>query len=123
MPVLESILVSELDQIHEAGLIDEFLSDTNYDSVFSTTTPTLSVPWSGETAALHHWAALESKIADIESLSVDDALSTISDWLDTADALRSEAEGRGVQFEPPSGDHLDMWRRGIEQFRDMAELS
>lgn len=121
-PVLESILVSELDQIYEVDVINQFLSSTHYDSDFMSRPP-FSVPWSKETAALHHWAALAAKIAVIEPLSVDDALSTISDWLDTADALRSEAESLGVEFEPPSGDHLDMWRRAIEQFRDMAELS
>lgn len=121
-PVLESILISELDQLYEADIIDQFLSGTNYDSDF-TSKPPFSVPWSAETAALHHWAALAARIAKLEPLSVDEALSTISDWLDTADALRSEAEGLGVEFEPPSGDHLDMWRRAIEQFRVMAELT
>jgi hypothetical protein len=121
-PILESILVSELDQLYEVGIVDQFLSGTDYDEVFATTPPQ-RVTWSRETPVLHHWAALASKIDDIESLSVEDALATIDDWVDTADALRSEAEGRlGVQFEPPSGRHLGMWRRAIEQFRDMAEL-
>jgi len=121
-PLLESILISELDQLYEAEIIDQFLSGTDYDADFATKSP-YSVPWSGETPALHHWAALANKIDEIESLSVEEALATIDDWLDTADALRSEAEGLGVSFEPPSGDHLDMWRRAIEQFREMAELA
>jgi len=121
-PILESILISELDQLYEAGIVDQFLSRTDYDADFSSKPPYL-VPWSKETAALQHWAALAHKINEIESLPVENALATIDDWLDTADALRSEAEGLGVLFEPPSGDHLDMWRRAIEQFRGMAELS
>lgn len=120
-PALESILISELDQISEAGLIDEFLSGTKYDTEFGKK-PTYSVPWSNETAALHHWAALASKISEIEPMAVEDALATISDWIETAETIRSEAELLGVEFEPPSGDHLDMWRRAISQFRDMAEL-
>ncbi len=121
-PALESILISELDQISEAGLIDEFLSGTKYDTEFGKK-PTYSVPWSNETAALHHWAALASKISKIEPMAVEDALATVSDWIETAETVRSEADLHGVEFEPPSGDHLDMWRRAISQFRDMTELT
>lgn len=121
-PALESILISELDSVFEAGLIDQFLSGTDYDTEFQTKAP-LSVAWSDETAALHHWAALVSKINEIESLTVTDALTTLSDWIETAETIRSEAVSLGVQFEPPSGDHLDMWRRAISQFRDLTELS
>jgi hypothetical protein len=121
-PALESILISELDQIFEAGLIDEFLSGTAYDTDFRTNSP-YSVAWPDETAALHHWEALAARISELEPLAVDDALVRLVDWIDTAEAARSEAEIAGVQFEPPSGDHLDMWRRAIHQFREMAELA
>jgi hypothetical protein len=82
-----------------------------------------SVAWPDENAALHHWEALAGKISELESLSVDEALIRLVDWIDTAEAIRSEAEIGGVQFEPPSGVHLDMWRRAIRQFREMAELT
>lgn len=121
-PALESILITELDSVFEAGLINQFLSGTDYDTEFQTKAP-LSVTWSAETAALHHWAALAAKISEIESLAVDEALTNVSDWIDTAETIRSEAEMLGVQFEPPSGTHLDMWRRAINLFRDMAEIT
>lgn len=120
-PVLESMLISELDQVFEAGLIDQFISGTDYDTDFRTEPP-YSVPWAGREAALHHWAALTSKINEIESMAVEDALRTVSDWINTAETIRSDAEMLGVQFEPPSGDHLGMWQRAIDQFRQMAEL-
>ncbi|MEQ9617084.1 MAG: hypothetical protein RLN60_03520 [Phycisphaerales bacterium] len=121
-PALESILISELDQIFEAGLIDEFISGTAYDGDFRTGSP-YSVTWPDERAALHHWEALAARIIELESLTVDDALIRLVDWIDTAEAIRSEAEIAGVQFEPPSGVHLDMWRRAIRRFREMAELT
>ncbi|QKK09393.1 MAG: hypothetical protein HND58_15325 [Planctomycetota bacterium] len=121
-PVLESILISEMDQISQAGLIDEFISGTSYDNDFRTKLP-FTVAWPDEDAALHHWEALAAKVNEIESLTVDDALKKLVDWIDTAEAIRSEAEIGGVQFEPPSGDHLDMWRLAIQQFREMAELT
>lgn len=121
-PVLESILISELDQVFQAGIIDQFLSGTPYDNDFQTKSP-YSVAWSNETAALHHWAALANRITKIESMVVDDALATVSDWIDTGETIRRDAELLGVQFESPSGDHLDMWRRAISQFRQMTELT
>ncbi len=121
-PVLESVLISELDQIYEAGIIEQFISGTDYDTEFRTKPP-YSVPWADRDAALHHWAALATRINEIEAMTVEDALATLSDWIDTAEAIRGDAERLGVQFEPPSGDHLDMWRRAIEQFRDMTELT
>ncbi|MCZ6652292.1 MAG: hypothetical protein O7D91_04615 [Planctomycetota bacterium] len=121
-PLLESVLISELDQLSERGIIEGVLSNTNYDANFGTTNPH-GVPWSGSIPALHHWAALADRIRAIESMSVEDAVTTLSDWIDTAETIRSNAEMLGVQFEPPSGDHLEMWRRAIEQFRDMVELT
>lgn len=123
-PILEAVLVSELDQIYEADLIEEFLSSTAYDTIFRTSAPLNVVRmWSAETSALHHWAALADRIDNIESMSVEDALATMSDWIDTAEIIRSNAAMRGVQFEAPSGDHLDLWRRAIGQFRNMIGLS
>ena len=121
-PVLESILISELDRISEVGVIDLFVSGTNYDTAFRTRPPN-TVPWADREAALHHWTALTSRINDIESMSVSGALATVSGWIDTAETIRSDAGMLGVEFESPSGDHLDMWRRAIDQFRQMAELT
>lgn len=122
MPVLESILISELDQVYESDLVDEFRSDTDYDGDFSTIPP-YSVSWPPREAALHHWQALSARIAAIESLTVDAATSKLFDWIDSAETLRIEAERRGVEFEPPSGRHLEQWRLGINQFREMVEIA
>ncbi len=121
-PVLESVLISELDQISQRGVIEQFISGTAYDEAFRTMPP-YTVPWADREAALHHWAALENRTTEIASMSVADALATVSDWIDTAETIRSEAGMLGVEFEPPSGDHLAMWKRAIQQFRDMTELS
>ena len=121
-PVIESILISELAEVADRGLIEQFVSGTDHDTEFLAKPP-YSVPWSNESAALHHWAALAHRISAIEPMAVDDAVTTVSDWIDTAETIRSDAERLGVEFEPPSGDHLDMWRRAIRQFRDMAELA
>ena len=121
-PVLETVLISELDQIFEAGIIDQFVSGTTYDSAFIRQ-PSYTVPWADREAALHHWAALAGRINEIEPMAVADALEKVSDWIDTAETIRNDAASRGVQFEPPSGDHLDMWRQAIDQFRNMTELT
>ena len=122
-PALESILISELDQISDEGIIDLFISGTSYDTGFRIKSPPNSVPWASREAALHHWAALADRINEIESMTVNDALTALSDWIDTAATIRKEAEILGVQFEPRSGAHLDMWRRAIDQFRGMTELT
>ena len=121
-PALESILISELDQIYEMGIIDLFISGTDYDPGFRAS-QTYSVPWGAREAALHHWAALTSRINAIEPMTVEDALAALTDWINTSATIRKEAEVLGVQFEPRSGAHLDMWRRAIDQFRDMIELT
>ena len=121
-PVLEPVLISELDQLFEADIIGQFLSRTRYDTAFITRPP-YAVHWGDREAALHHWEALGSRINEIEPMTVVDALSEVSDWIDTAETIRNEAALLGVQFEPPTGDHLDMWRRAIDRFRDMTELT
>ena len=121
-PVLESVLISELDQIFEMASIREFVSGTTYDRAFRTSHP-YAVPWADREAALHHWEALASRINAIEPMAVVDALAEVLDWIDTAETVRNDAALLGVQFEPPAGDHLDMWRRAIGQFRNMIELT
>ena len=121
-PALESVLISELDQIFELGIIGQFVSGTNYDTAFRTRLP-YTVPWADREAALHHWQALASRINAIEPMAVVDALAEVSDWIQTAGAIRNDAALLGVQFEPPSGNHLDMWRRAIDQFRNMTDLT
>ena len=122
-PALESILISDLDNISEAGIIDLFISDTSYDGGFRMKSPPNSVPWASREAALHHWEALASRINEIESMTVVDALAVLLGWIDTAATIRKEAEILGVQFEPQSGVHLNMWRRAIGQFLDMTEFT
>ena len=55
LPLLNTIFINpELDNIERAGLLEEVLTDTQYDRDLNHRPPS-AVPWPNDVSALHHW--------------------------------------------------------------------
>lgn len=127
LPLLNSILVSELDSIAKIipaynGNLEDYLSQTPYEHrILSGSSP--SDGWSRAISHLQHWAALKQGINNIKDLDISDRLEKIIKQINQAKALYSILESMGVQFDPSSSSHhLDNWDAALKQFRDMHNL-
>lgn len=120
-PLLDSILISDLDKVFERRVVEKVLSGTSQDLVFRTTSP-LQVPWSQETDALHHWASMTNLLGAIPQGSTDERLAFMAKRIDRAEGLFLETRQLGVEYEAPAGNHLPQWSEAIEIFRRRAEI-
>lgn len=118
LPLLNSILIDDLDNIHYIGRLPVVLSGTPYDGVFSGTTSPSSVPWPPDTSALHHWAVLESSAARVQRGTVTHRLNLCTQMLGQAEATYNSLGQSGVTFDVSSGNrHLRQWREALANFR------
>lgn len=118
LPLLNSILIDELDNIHYIGQLPVALSGSPYDNVFSSTTPPSSAPWPPDTSALHHWAVLQSTVAGLQGATVPQRLNLCMQMLGQAEATYNSLGQNGVTFDVTSDNrHLRQWREALANFR------
>lgn len=117
MPLLNSILIiPELDSIYRAGLINEVLSGTSYDSIIRVDPANAS--WTKDISCLHHWEALHRIIISMTAGAVSQRLSSISSLIGRAKAIYARLIQNGIIFEQHSDpNHLDQWQRSIQNFK------
>ena len=122
LPLLNSIYVTDLDGIYNAGRVTDVLSGTPFDARFNGPTNPENVPWPPDEAALHHWRVL----ADISRLPVG---TRIGDRLDRAHDLIAQALalyaqiGNLVPLTTETGPtHLDQWLDALNRFRSDAAV-
>ncbi len=123
-PLLNSVLVlPELQTAYTQGAIPVVLSQTPFDSVFSTGSPGNAV-WPAPTSCLHHWTVMTDLVARFSSRgSVAGNLDALEAALQQSSALYESLRRLGVLFQVASGPrdcrlHLDVVRR----FRDMVRV-
>lgn len=118
LPLLNSILINELDSIHQIGQLPVVMSGSPYDSAFSGTTPPSSIPWPPDTSALHHWAVLQSSAAGVQGRTVAHRLNRCMQMLGQAEAIYNSLGQSGVTFDVGSDNrHLRQWRQALANFR------
>lgn len=118
LPLLNSILIDELDNINYIGQLPVVLSGSPYDNVFSGTTPPSSTPWPQDTSALHHWSVLQSSAARVQGGTVPQRLNLCMQMLGQAEAIYNSLGQSGVTFDVSSGNrHLRQWREALANFR------
>lgn len=122
LPLLNSILITELDSIHAGGLITDVLSGTTYDARFQGTSNPENVAWPQGEAALHHWCVLEA-IAGLAAGNPPSAR------LDAARGAILQAQllyrrlANLVPFTTETGaSHLEDWLEGLDRFRTEAAV-
>ncbi|MGG3888607.1 hypothetical protein [Metabacillus fastidiosus] len=129
IPLLNSILVSELDTISNqlrARNIDytTLLSNSAYENVIlSGNNP--SDTWSRGISHLQHWSALKNATEDIFTNpdDISDRLDDMENYIDEAVAKYNLLNSLPIQLEKSSkGDHLETWTRALREFRDLHHV-
>ncbi len=119
-PLCNSILLSELQSIYEAGRLDDVLSDVFLDNMISNSPQPTEGGWTTPISQQHHWQTLHSLDARLSGRVRIDLENTVR-WLRDADGLYLLLEAAGVQFDRNAGrDHLMEWVRAIAEFQRMA---
>ena len=115
--LLNSIYISELDGIYNAGGISEVLSGTDYDTRFSAGTNPENVAWPNDDAALHHWNVLANIARSVEIDGIEKRLNRASELIAHARATYAQT-GRFVPFATETGSaHLDQWLDALRRFK------
>ena len=116
-PLLNSIYMTELDAIYNAGHVGTVLSNTQFDNRFNGNTNPENVNWPSDDAALQHWGMLaetaQSSFGSTVSTRLDSAVNTIG----IARVIYAQATTL-VPFAFETGDaHLDQWLEALNRFR------
>jgi len=120
-PLLNSILVSELDVLAELGVLRNALSVTAEDHVFATASRPGSTPWPPEASALHHWRVLSRLATQVGRGSTSERLEGCSTMINNARGTYSALQRRGAVFGWSSNAaHLEDWTEAIRSFRALA---
>lgn len=116
-PLLNSILLDEVEQIHDVGMLTRVLSGVALDDVVTSAASPRSSDWSARTSELHHWETLKALDAQLTDRPSDN-LDRITGWIDHARSLSVFLEGAGVVFDRnTTSQHLREWMRAIESLR------
>lgn len=119
MPMLSKLLlIPELNEIYEAGLLNQVLSRTPYDEILGVTRPG-DATWSSETNILNHWFALNQILEELSAMTeTHDRLDFVQERIFRAIGLYTEMGNQGIEFERTTGPrHLEYWREGTANFR------
>jgi len=125
LPLLNSLLVSELDSCHQAGVLPEALSGGPLDDIIlSARNPSAADGWSREVSASHHWWVLSQLDAVVSSGDWRARLAACQGALSRAKTLYGVLTERKVALAPASGPkHLDEWDEAVTGFMKLVEAS
>lgn len=125
IPLLNSVLVSELDSIASnapAGIFNSVLSNTIEDKIIlAGANP--SDAWSRALSHQQHWSAIKKSTDDIfkGSKNVSTRLDYLENAISNAMSMYTLLERYAVQLERASSRaHLDTWHSAIRLFRGIA---
>ncbi len=122
-PLLNSILMSELDTIASAGLVRLALSSTNHDRPFATARTPLDVDWPLEISTLHHWQVLRNLANAVSRGRVRARLDNCVRLISSALGLYRTLDARGIPFDTTTGDtHLNQWLDAVRSFRSTVRI-
>jgi hypothetical protein len=121
-PLLNSILLGELQQIFENGEMENVLSDVPYDSVINEANSPEESDWTARISELHHWQTLGA-IDGTFGTDTNENLQEIETRIEKAQELYVSLMNEGVVFSPKSRpDHLGPWAEAIDSFREAAAI-
>lgn len=121
-PLLNSIYVTELDGLYNAGQVTSVLSGTQYDRRFSGPPNPENVPWPPDESALHHWDVLSDVCSALVGAGVGNRLDSARSIIAQALAVYSQL-GPLVPFATETGPgHLEQWLDALDRFRSDASV-
>jgi hypothetical protein len=120
VPLLNSIMLGELQQAFEVDAMDLVLSNVPSDTVITSATSPDASTWNQRISELHHWEALQSiDVAMVGDASVD--MGQMRNRLENASALYVALAAAGVVFERQE-NHLKQWIEALDIFAGMSGL-
>lgn len=121
-PLLNSVLLSELEQIADIEQLDSVLSDVLLDQEITKAASPESSGWNQRLCELHHWQTLTKLEAELVGNERADVEKIAGDIV-SATALYAALQESGVVFDRnTTGDHLAEWGEGVRLFRERAQL-
>jgi hypothetical protein len=121
-PLLNSVLLSELEQIADVDQLDSVLSGVKLDETIRKAASPEASAWNQRTSELHHWqtlAKLDGELQHDEAKNV----ALVEQHIQTASALYTLLQEQGVMFDRNSeGGHLTEWQDAIQAFKKRAGL-
>lgn len=129
IPLLNSILISELDsvakQLKAKGIdYSNLLSNSSYENVI-TSGASPSDAWSRGLSHLQHWSALKNATKDIFSSpdDISDRLDDMQEHIMMAKANYKLLDTLPIQLEKSSkGGHLELWEQVLKEFRNLHHV-
>ncbi|MBN2292553.1 MAG: hypothetical protein JXM70_09020 [Pirellulales bacterium] len=121
-PLLNSIMLGELESISDAGYLDQVLSDVDLDSIITDATSPESSAWTSQISDRHHWQTLAKLDQDLSGPVRRNIMGLIAD-VRQATGLYATLKAAGVPFERNTdGQHLFDWLAGLQTFIRIAAL-
>jgi len=124
LPLLNSILLTELDSIYEQfyeGEFNEFLSGAMYDELVNTGTP--STGMTRNFGHFQHWSSLKKLSDQLLTYDIEDRIDLMFTKIDHAKGLYRELDKNAVQLSPESSEtHLSVWENALRTFKERHYL-
>jgi hypothetical protein len=122
LPLLNSILLSELQQIYEIDRLDDALSGVSLDSVITEAESPEDSDWNQPTSELHHWESLHLMDGELSGDVASDVSGIVEKMIE-AKELYVSLEKDGIVFGSQTrSNHLDQWTEAISKLRDVITL-
>ena len=122
LPLLNSILLSELQQIYEVNRLDDVLSGVTLDSVITGAESPEDSDWNQPISELHHWEALHFMDGELSG-NIPSDVSGLEENMTEAKELYVSLEKDGIVFGSQTrSNHLDQWADGITKLRNIITL-
>jgi len=114
-PLLNSIFLSELDDIRDAGLLENILSGVKFDNLLDSN----SDAWNQRVSEHAHWETLSLLDAAIPK-TLKARIDLVDSQLETANAIYFMLEEAGIVFSANSGPlHLESWTEAFKTFKSL----
>lgn len=122
-PLMNSILLGELQSVFDVGKLDQVLSGVAMDRVITAArSPADASAWNRTLSEVHHWQTLKT-LEDRVTGNPRSDVPTILSSLETASGLYTELARAGVIFDRlTGGTHLQEWIAALRQFRQLARI-
>jgi len=119
-PLINSIMLDELESIHDTGYLDRALSNVDLDSMIRSATSPQDAGWTTQISERHHWQTLSAMNEDLTGNPKADTAAVIESVRE-AIGLYTLLRGSGVPFERNTdGEHLREWLRALTTFQHEA---
>ncbi|MCH7726889.1 MAG: hypothetical protein IH991_10460, partial [Planctomycetes bacterium] len=115
--LINSIMLSELESISEAGYLDAAVSNVALDSIIKSAASPESSGWTTQFSERHHWQSLSAMNEDLTDTPKADTAAVVES-IRQASGLYTLLKGAGVPFERNTdGEHLREWLRALTAFQ------